>query len=109
MAITAAAESVSTAAAEAAEMASSAGARNLAPPEGGAETSRRDEASPEGGAEGQDDEITRLKREIGRDVAPAGDQRGGTNEDGEAPAWGQRRNAPTGATWSAGHILGWFW
>ena len=67
MAITATAEAVGTAAAEAAEVASSAGARNPVPPEGGpgeAETNRSDEASPEGGAAGRDDELACLKREM---------------------------------------------
>ena len=71
VAITATAEAVGTAAAEATEMDSSAGGRNpvtpeggTASPEGGAETSGRDEASPEGGAAGRDDEIARPKREI---------------------------------------------
>ena len=64
MAITATAQAVSTAAAETAEMASSAGARNPVSPEDGAETSRRDEASPKGGAAGRDDEIVHLKREM---------------------------------------------
>ena len=71
MAITATAEAVGIAAAGAAEMASSAGARKPVPPEGGtaspeggAETSKRDEASPESRAAGRDDEIARLKREM---------------------------------------------
>ena len=62
--ITATAETVSTAAANATEMACSAGARNPVPPEGGAGTSRRDEDSLEGGAAGRDDEIARLEREM---------------------------------------------
>ena len=71
VAITATAEAVGIAAAGAAEMASSAGARKPVPPEGGtaspeggAETSKRDEASPESRAAGRDDEIARLKREM---------------------------------------------
>lgn len=60
--ITATVHTVIIVAAEAAEMASSAGARNPAPPKGGTRKNRRNEASMEGGAAGRDSEIARLKQ-----------------------------------------------
>ena len=63
MAVTATTEAISTAAAEAAEITGRARARTPVPPEGGANTSKRDEASPESEGAGHDYAIARLKRE----------------------------------------------